>query len=66
MPPIDYSFIGPNGSYHQGTNLTAFCREYSLDYRNLYQVLMGARRHCGGFTCPDAGYYRTYSDRSKP
>jgi len=63
MPPIAYEFVGPDGAKHRGKNLREFCRAHNIDNANTYQVLMGARRHSAGFTCPEAGYIRTYQRR---
>ena len=65
MPPIEYSFTGPDGIAYNGINLRAFCRAHSLDNGNAYQVLIGARRHCGGFTCPDADYIKSSNKRPR-
>jgi hypothetical protein len=64
MKPAAYSFVAPDGSVHTGNNLRAFCRLHTLDYSNIYQVLMGARKHHKGFTAPESGYVRTYSPRA--
>ena len=60
-----YTVIDPAGEPHRIVNVRQFCDEHGLDSGNMYRVIMGVRKHCGGFTCPEAGYIRTYSKRAR-
>jgi hypothetical protein len=60
MTPVTYSVVGPDGVRHEGRNLRSFCRDHGLDEANMRCVIDGARRHHKGYTCPEAGYRRTY------
>lgn len=61
----EHEIVAPDGSVHRVKSLRQFCREHGLDSGNLCQVVWGSRRHHKGYTCPAAGYVRTYI-RSAP
>lgn len=44
-----YSFVGPDGTVYQGTNLKRFCDEHNLHRSNMVMILNGKRESHHGF-----------------
>lgn len=41
--------VGPDGNVYETHNITQFCKEHNICYRNFRKMLQGLRNHCHGW-----------------
>ena len=65
MGGLQMILIDPTGTQHSVIWLRPFCRQHGLDSGNMTRVVNGQRKHHKGWTCPEAGYVRTYTSNQR-
>ena len=45
-----FAMISPSGIRHEGINLNSLCLEFNINHSNMYQVNLGKRKSCKGWT----------------